>query len=94
MSLLSRPSGVRAASHSGRAPRASLVVRRAGEQQQLGIPVTFETENGQETTVMAMPGENIGVVAERAGVEWITYGCHQGNCGLCEVLNFTPLLQS
>lgn len=33
----------------------------------------------------AAVGEPLADVARRAGVESIQYGCHTGNCGVCEV---------
>jgi hypothetical protein len=35
--------------------------------------------------VAARPGEPLCDVASRAGVDSIQYGCHAGNCGICEV---------
>lgn len=36
-------------------------------------------------TVAAKSGDPLAEVASRAGVEGISYGCHAGSCGICEV---------
>jgi ferredoxin len=45
------------------------------------VVVHFKAE---AITVHATVGEVLWDVAQRGGVE-IATGCHQGNCGLCEV---------
>jgi uncharacterized spore protein YtfJ len=41
--------------------------------------------NREAAVVDAAPGEPLADVALRAGVSSIQYGCHTGNCGVCEV---------
>ncbi|KAL4424714.1 hypothetical protein ABPG77_000057 [Micractinium sp. CCAP 211/92] len=78
------------AAHSGhRCPQASAEPQQAAPAAQAAaadraaVPVTFLV-GGDEITVQAQPGQNIWELSNEAGA-YITLGCSQGSCGVCEV---------
>lgn len=59
------------------------MTKAAGAADRAAVPVTFLV-GGDDITVQAQPGQNIWELANEAGA-YITLGCSQGSCGVCEV---------